>query len=105
MALVLTAALLNFNSRPAARSEGPEAAVLATVRPLGPVRSWGGGVLVVRGVQLDPWAAVGSVAGDPDRHRGWLLCLSSVPAAGGRGLLRTGGWWRPGAEAARVLGS
>jgi hypothetical protein len=23
---------------------------------------------------------LGSVAGDPDRHRGWLLCPSSVPA-------------------------
>jgi hypothetical protein len=31
-------------------------------------------------------AALGSVAGDPDRHRGWLLCPSSVPAAAGRGL-------------------
>jgi hypothetical protein len=31
---------------------------------------------------------LGSVAGEPDRHRGWLLCLcpSSVPAAAGRGL-------------------
>jgi hypothetical protein len=29
---------------------------------------------------------LGSVAGDPDRHRGWLLCPSSVPAAAGRGL-------------------
>jgi hypothetical protein len=41
---------------PAARSEGPEAAILATVRPLGPVRSWVG-LGVVRGVQLGPWAA------------------------------------------------
>jgi hypothetical protein len=29
---------------------------------------------------------LGSVAGDPDRHRGWLLCPSPVPAAAGRGL-------------------
>jgi hypothetical protein len=29
---------------------------------------------------------LGSVAGDPDRHRGWLICPSSVPAAAGRGL-------------------
>jgi hypothetical protein len=31
---------------------------------------------------------LGSVAGDPDRHRGWLLCPSAVPAAAaaGRGL-------------------
>jgi hypothetical protein len=29
---------------------------------------------------------LGSVAGDPDRHQGWLFCPSSVPAAGGRGL-------------------
>jgi hypothetical protein len=30
---------------------------------------------------------LGSVAGgDPGRHRGWLLCPSSVPAAAGRGL-------------------
>jgi hypothetical protein len=35
----------------AARSEGPEAAILAAVRPLGPVRSWVG-LGVVRGVQL-----------------------------------------------------
>jgi hypothetical protein len=39
-----------------------------------------------------PWGStlapgpLGSVAGDPDRHRGWLLCPSSVPAAAGRGL-------------------
>jgi hypothetical protein len=59
---------------PAARSEGPKAEILATVRPLGPGRSWAG---------LGP---VGSVAGDPDRHRDWLLCPSSVPAAAGRGL-------------------
>jgi hypothetical protein len=36
----------------------------------------------------------GSVAGDPDRHWG---CGAPLP------LLRTGGWRRPGAEAARVL--
>jgi hypothetical protein len=33
---------------------------------------------------------LGSVSGDrvtdPDRHRGWLLCPSPVPAAAGRGL-------------------
>jgi hypothetical protein len=29
---------------------------------------------------------LGSVAGDPDRHRGWLLCPSPVPAPAGRGL-------------------
>jgi hypothetical protein len=29
---------------------------------------------------------LGSVAGDPDRHRGWLIFPSSAPAAGGRGL-------------------
>jgi hypothetical protein len=34
----------------------------------------------------------GSVAGDPDRHRGWLICPSFVPAAG----------CRPGDETARV---
>jgi hypothetical protein len=28
---------------------------------------------------------LGSVAGDPDRHRGWLLCPPAVPAAAGRG--------------------
>jgi hypothetical protein len=27
---------------------------------------------------------LGSVAGGPDRHRGWLLCPSSVPTASGR---------------------
>jgi hypothetical protein len=42
--------------RPAARSEGPGGEILATVRPLGPVRSWVG-LGVVRGVQLGPWAA------------------------------------------------
>jgi hypothetical protein len=41
---------------PAARSEGPEAAMLAAVRPLGSVRSWAG-LDVVRGAQLGPWAA------------------------------------------------
>jgi hypothetical protein len=41
---------------PAARSEGEGGAVLASVRPLGPVRSWVG-LGVVRGVQLGPWAA------------------------------------------------
>jgi hypothetical protein len=40
---------------PAARSEGPEAAILATVRPLGAVRSWVG-LGVVWGVQLGHWA-------------------------------------------------
>jgi hypothetical protein len=29
---------------------------------------------------------LGSVAGDPDRHRGWLIFPTSVPAAAGRGL-------------------
>jgi hypothetical protein len=31
------------------------------------------------------WAPgpLGSVAGDPDRHRGWLLCLPPVPVTGG----------------------
>jgi hypothetical protein len=29
---------------------------------------------------------LGPVAGDPDRHRGWLLCPPSVPAAAGWGL-------------------
>jgi hypothetical protein len=29
---------------------------------------------------------LGSVAGDPERHRGWLLCVPPVPAAGSRGL-------------------
>jgi hypothetical protein len=37
------------------------------------------------GANLAP-GPLGSVAGDPDRHRGWLLCPSSVPAAAGRGL-------------------
>jgi hypothetical protein len=38
-----------------------------------------------RGANLAP-GPLGSVAGDPDRHRGWLLCPSPVPAAAGRGL-------------------
>jgi hypothetical protein len=80
-------------------SEGPEAATLATVRPLGPVRSWVG-LGVVRGVQLGPWPLGARwvrwpVTSTGDRHRGWLLHPSPV---------RTGAW-RPGAEAARVLGS
>jgi hypothetical protein len=48
---------------------------------------WAGGV--ARGVRGPTWAAPGplsSVAGDPDRHRGWLLGPSSVPAPAGRGL-------------------
>jgi hypothetical protein len=35
---------------------------------------------------LAPGLLGASVAGGPDRHRGWLLCPSSVPAAAGRGL-------------------
>jgi hypothetical protein len=46
---------------------------------------WTGWMGVVRGSNLDS-GPLGSVAGDPDRHRGWLLCPSSVPAAAGRGL-------------------
>jgi hypothetical protein len=76
---------------------------LAPVRPLGPVRCeelgwagcwvWSGG----RGVQLGRWVRWPVAGdGDPDRHRGWLL--TPLP------LLRAGGC-RPGAEAARVLGS
>ena len=42
---------------PAARSEEPGAVVLAAVRPLGPGGSWGG-LGVLRGGQLGPWAAV-----------------------------------------------
>jgi hypothetical protein len=42
---------------------------------------WSGGANLAPG-------PLGSVAGDPDRHRGWLLCPSSVPAAAGRGLRR-----------------
>jgi hypothetical protein len=80
---------LGCSKGPAARSEGPEAAILAAVRSLGPVRSWVG-LGVVRGVQLGPTSLapgpLGSVAGDPDRHRRWFLCPSSVPAAAGRGL-------------------
>jgi hypothetical protein len=74
------------HTRPAARSEGPEAAILAAVRPLGPVRSWVG-LGVVRGVQLGPWAAGFD---GRYRHRGWLLCPSSVPAAGGGACLASG---------------
>jgi hypothetical protein len=43
-------------TRPAARLEEPGGALLAPVRPLGPVRSWVG-LGVVWGVQLGPWAA------------------------------------------------
>jgi hypothetical protein len=72
---------------------------LATVRPLGPVRSWVG-LGVVRGTRGPTWPlgrwVRWPVTRDPDRHRGWLLCPSSVPAARGRGLR---------AEAGRVLGS
>jgi hypothetical protein len=64
---------------------------LATVRPLGPVRSWVG-LGVVRGVQLDPWAA-GFGGRGPRPAPG----LAPLP------LLRPG-LCRPGAEAARVLG-
>jgi hypothetical protein len=77
--------------RPAARSEGPEAAILATVRPLGPVRSWVG-LGVVRGVQLGRWVrwpvtptgtGAGSPAPPPYRRR--------LPAGGGLG--RPMWWW------------
>jgi hypothetical protein len=40
---------------------------------------WSGGANLAPG-------PLGSVAGDPVRHRGWLLCPSSVPAPAGRGL-------------------
>jgi hypothetical protein len=49
--------------------------------------AWSGGSNLAPG-------PLGSVAGDPDRHRGWLLCPSPVPRAGGH---RAGGC-RPGAE-------
>jgi hypothetical protein len=65
------------------RSEGPEAAVLSAARPLGPVRSRVGLLGVVRGGSNLAPEPLGSVAGDPDRHRGWLLCPPLVPAAGG----------------------
>jgi hypothetical protein len=73
-------------TRPAARSEGPEAEILATVRPLGPWVQGGAGMgWVCSGGPTWPRGRLGgSVAGDPDRHRGWLLCPSSVPAAAGR---------------------
>jgi hypothetical protein len=82
---------------PAARLEGPEAEILATVRPLlGPRSNRGscGGPGVLRapapgGVQLGPWplgaGPLGSgfgfggrwpVTGGPDRRRGWLRPLS-----------------------------
>jgi hypothetical protein len=61
--------------------------ILATVRPLGPGPggSWAGLWVCSGGSSLAP-GPLGSVAGDPDRHRGWLLCPSSVPAVAGRGL-------------------
>jgi hypothetical protein len=78
------------------RLEGPEAADLATVRPLGPVQVgavmgwvWSGGSNLAPG-------PLGPVVGDPDRHR--------APGLAPRPLLRTSSW-RPGDEAARVLGS
>jgi hypothetical protein len=57
--LLLLFLLLVSGQLRAARSQGPEAAVLAAVRPLGPVRRAGCwvGLGVVRGVQLGPWAA------------------------------------------------
>jgi hypothetical protein len=84
--------------RPAARSEGPEAAILAAVRPLGPVRSWAG-----------RWAGCGP--GGPTWPLGrwvrWPVTPTGTGAPSGLAplpLLRTGGC-RPGAEAARVPGS
>jgi hypothetical protein len=94
------------------RSQGPRSAVLGTGRRWadpGLVQGWsGGGASGPAGcgptggptwnLALGPWLApgllaagcwvLGSVAGDPGRHRGWgwLLCPSSVPAPGGRGL-------------------
>jgi hypothetical protein len=53
---------------------------------------WSGGFRVQRSTwPRGRWWLVGSVAGGPDRHRGWHLCPSPappyrVPAAGGRGL-------------------
>jgi hypothetical protein len=43
---------------------------------------WSGGSNLAPG----PLGSVWPVTGGPDRHRGWLLCPSSVLAAAGRGL-------------------
>jgi hypothetical protein len=71
------------------RGQGPGGAVLATVRPLGPVSSeelgWAGCGPGGPTWPLGRWVRW-PVAPDPDRHRGWVLCPSAVPAAGGRGL-------------------
>jgi hypothetical protein len=85
------------------QGQGQDAAVCGIGRrsPLAPGFSeelgwgWALGWVWSVGSNLAP-GPLGSVAGDPDRHRGWLLCPSSVPAAAG---------CRPGAEAARVPGS
>jgi hypothetical protein len=97
------------------RGQRRRSAILATVRPLDPVRSeellgWAAGLgagcgcgpwSVVRGGSLAPGplgSVAGARAGDPGRRRGWPLPPPPIPRT------RTGGW-QPGAEAARVLGS
>jgi hypothetical protein len=65
--------------------------------PFAPWVQWGAGMgWVWSGGSNLASGPLGSVDGDPNRHRGWLLAPLS--------LLRTGGC-RPGPEAARVLGS
>jgi hypothetical protein len=55
--------------------------------PFAPWVQGGAGVgWVCSGGSNLPLGPLGSVAGDPDRHRSWLLCPSSVLAAAGRGL-------------------
>jgi hypothetical protein len=72
---------------PAARSMRHGAEISHHRAPHGPAQGggWAGMGVVRGGGNLAP-GPLGLVAGDPDRHWGWLLCPSSVLAAAGRGL-------------------
>jgi hypothetical protein len=71
-------------------AQGSGAGRALAKRNRGPNRDLHGNKFSFFQVQFGPSGPLGSVAGDPDdRHRGWLLCPSSVPAA--HRLLPAGG--------------
>jgi hypothetical protein len=103
-ARVLTRALWPGGSDFAAKGSGrpPCPGALGISAPVIPRKIWHGpvlpppkfpGVLMESCLELGPGPSgcgpggpTWPVTPDPDRHRGWLLCPSSVPAATGQGL-------------------
>jgi hypothetical protein len=93
---VARGATLGISGTKSARAHTPHA-TRCPLWALGPGRGpggswelgWAGCAPEPRGPNLPPGplgSGFGTVAGDPGRHRGWPLCPSFVPAAGGRGL-------------------